>query len=84
MDEALALQDTIALLHPGGLGDRGVFRFHSFEEAQAWLLKQMTGRARARRRERTSSSSPAASTPSEPATLSGGIAMAFHGYARAT
>lgn len=68
VDEAFALQDTIALLHPGGICERGVFRFHSFEEAQTWLLKQMTRRARARRRERTSSSSPAVSTPSEPAT----------------
>lgn len=68
IDEAFALQDTIAQLHPGGICDRGIFRFDSFEEAQTWLLHQMTRRARARRHERTSSSSPAASTPSEPAT----------------
>ena len=65
--EALDWQTKAStMLHRGPICDKGVFRFKTFEEAQEWMLEQMTRRAREARRKRTSSRSPAASTSREP------------------
>ena len=40
LPEAAALLETIARLMPSGICPKGVWRFKSFEEADAWALTQ--------------------------------------------
>ena len=54
-----ALQRTLAgVRRTGALVPRGVYRFHSFEEADAWMTRMMA-RTHVSRSSTTSSASPA-------------------------
>lgn len=47
IEDAAILLETIAALRGPGLCPRGVYRFHTFEEADQWALK-MSARSPAR------------------------------------
>ena len=58
-NDVAALQRTLAAVRrTGTLVPRGVYRFHSFEEADAWMTRMMA-RTHVSRSSTTSSASPA-------------------------
>lgn len=57
-EEALRWQTTVATMFgTNEVCERGVFRFETFEEAQAWMLQQKVAIGLANRLQRTSSGS---------------------------
>jgi hypothetical protein len=57
IDDQGRLARVSSALQPGGFAERGVYRFHSFEEAERWLTQMMVRRSLARRNLKTSPAS---------------------------